>query len=306
VKSFARFIIFFTLCFLLTLVLSSLIVLMGRWIDAAARIPAVSIALIPVFWASLRACIPATIYITILLTMSYAVRRAIPFPLAFICLFILTVAASGGLYLGTVRAGRFDSLARLDTPRTLGAPGLILSQGTVSVVLLGDPGEERSPRLVAIPGQNLIYQSRPGGPGNQAPPLPAAEFRAVLPYFLQSIFMDFSIAALRYEALLDQGFVYFIAYMASVALLLCSLGFVFRLSVWPLANLFLGALAFRGILVLETFINSRETLEILNEYVEGAVPRSFLGTLILGLGAALILLYYFFSCLTRRREPLDG
>jgi hypothetical protein len=305
VKGLARLIIFFTLCFILTLVLSSLCVFAGRLLDAAIHIPALPIALIPALLGSLRACIPQTIYITVLLTLSYAARRNIPFPLAFVCLFLLVFSASGGLYLGTVRADRFDSLARTDTPRTLGSPGLILSQGNISMVLLEKPGQERGARVVSLPGQSLLYQSVPLGPGNQVLPLPQAAFRAPLPYFLQSMFLDFSLAGARYETLLTQGFHYFIAYLASVSLFLCSLGFLFRVSVWPLANVFIGVLAFRGVLAFETFINSREVLELLSEYVESGIPRPFISALIFALAAALIILYSLLARLARRRRS-DG
>jgi hypothetical protein len=301
VKGLARLILFFTLCFILTLVLSSLCIFVSRLLDAAIHIPALPIALIPALLASLRACIPQTLYITVLLTLSYAARRDIPFPLAFVCLFLLVFSASGGLYLGTVRADRFDSLARTDTPRTLGSPGLILSQGNISIVLLEKPGQERGARVVSIPGQNLLYQSIPLGPGT----LHEAAFKAPLPYFLQSILLDFSLAGARYEMLLTQGFQYFIAYLASISLFLCSLGFLFRISVWPLANVFIGALAFRGILAFETFINSREVLELLGEYVESGIPRSFISALIFALAAALIILYSLLARLARRRRS-DG
>jgi hypothetical protein len=290
---------------MLTLVLSSLCIFMGRLLDASAHIPALPLALIPAFLASLRACIPQTMYITVLLTLSYAARRNIPFPLTLVCLFLLVFSVSGGLYLGTVRAGRFDSLARTDTPRTLGSPGLILSQGNISMVLLEKPGQERGARVVSIPGQSLLYQKLPLGPGNQVLPLPSAAFRAPLPYFLQSILLDFSLAASRYEALVAQGFYYFIACLASISLFLCSLGFLFKISVWPLANVFIGALVFRGILALETFINSREVLELLSEYIESSIPRPLISALILALASALIILYSLLARLARRRRS-DG
>ncbi|MDR0390207.1 MAG: hypothetical protein LBH73_09055 [Spirochaetaceae bacterium] len=305
-KGVARLIIFFTLCFILTLVLSSLCIFAARLLNAASHIPALPLALIPVFLAALRGCIPAAIYITVLLGLGYAVRREVPAPLALVCLFLLTVSASGALYLGTVRAGRFDSLARIDRSRTLGAPGLILSQGDISMVLLEAPGEEKGPRVVSIPGQALLYQRLPVGPGNQALPLPSAAFKAPLPYFLQSILLDFTLADTRYGAFLEQGFHYFIAYLAAISLFLCSLGFLFKISVWPLANLFIGALVFRGILAFETFINSREVLELLGEYIESAIPRPLISALILSCAAGLILLYSLLVWLSKRRRSLDG
>lgn len=305
-KGLARLILFFTLCFIITIVLFSLCIFMDKWLDGAAHIPALSIAMLPALLASLRACIPGAVYITVLLTLSYAARRGLPFPLSLVCLFLLVVAASGALYLGTVRADRFDAMTRTDTPRTLGSPGLILSQGNISMVLLESPGQEKGARVVSIPEQGLLYQSLPVGPENQALPLPPAAFNAPLPYFLRSIFLDFSIAGARYESLLAGGFHYFIAYLASVCLFLCSLGFLFKISVWPLANVFIGALVFRGALAFETFINSREVLEILDAYIESGIPRPFVSALIFGLAAALILLYSLLARLAGRRRAADG
>ncbi|MDR1428860.1 MAG: hypothetical protein LBI85_01100 [Spirochaetaceae bacterium] len=304
-KALARLILFFTLCFGITLVLLSAGVFIDRYLDAAVHIPALPLALLPVLLSSLRACIPAAVYSTVLLTLSYAARRGIPFLLSLPCLFLLVVSASGALYLGTVRADRFDAMTRTDRPRTLGSPGLILSQRNIATVLLEDPGREQGARVVSIPGQKLLYQGLPVGPGNQAPLLPSASAKAPLPYFLQSILLDFSIAGSRYESLLAQGYHYFIAYLASIALFLCSLGFIFKISVWPLANVFTGALVFRGVLALETFINSREVLEILDDYIESGIPRPFISALVFGLAAALILLYSLLARLSRRRRA-DG
>jgi hypothetical protein len=215
---------------------------------------------------------------------------------------LLSFAASGGLCTGVLRGGRLNARAGIDTPRTLGAPGLILSRGNIDMVLLDEPANAGGPRVVAIPGQPLLYQSVPLGSGS---PLPPALFKAPKPYFLQSILLDFSLSGTRYEKLHEQGFFYFAAYLGALTLLLCSLGFVLKISAWPLANLFLGALVFRGILLLETFINSEEVLEILNEYIENIVPRPLISALILGLAAALIILYSLLAGLAKKR-PADG
>jgi hypothetical protein len=76
--------------------------------------------------------------------------------------------------------------------------------------------------------------------------------------------------------------------------------FLFGLSSWPLANLFLGAIAFRGVLSLEIFLITPETEAIIRSFLSNRVQDFLIPPLVfLGL-SALILLYTFLAFLARR------
>jgi hypothetical protein len=184
---------------------------------------------------------------------------------------------------------------------TLGYPGLMLNQQDITMILLEDPSKVDGSRVVSIPGQPLIYQEKPIGPGNTILPLPAAPFQQDLPYFLKSIMLDFSLASKQYQSLLHQGFLLFLIHTAAICFLLCSLRFVFTISRWHLANLFLGALVFRGILTLEIFLNTGEILSLIRNLTGNWLPKNYTGPIILTGMAILIILYSVLAYFARGR-----
>jgi hypothetical protein len=78
--------------------------------------------------------------------------------------------------------------------------------------------------------------------------------------------------------------------------------FVLKVSVWPLGGIFLGCLAFRGVLSLETFFNSPEMLDVFGSFLENRFPVALVVPLIFtGLGL-LIHLYTFLVYLAKRQD----
>jgi hypothetical protein len=90
-------------------------------------------------------------------------------------------------------------------------------------------------------------------------------------------------------------------YAGALIFLLVSLGFILKLSNWPLANLFLGCLAFRGVLAAETFLNSPEIQDLFAEFLENRLPLSYTVPLIFCVFGVMINLYTFLVFLARRR-----
>jgi hypothetical protein len=73
------------------------------------------------------------------------------------------------------------------------------------------------------------------------------------------------------------------------------------LSAWPLANLFLGGLAFRGVLALETFLNTPEIQDIIASFLKNIFPVSLIAPLVfLGIGI-LVCLYSFLVHLSKKQ-----
>jgi hypothetical protein len=246
---------------------------------------------------------PAALYFSMLLALSYTARRRTPVFSAVISVIVLAFVFSVGFSIGISRTGALRTFFKPVSPIQAN-PGLIVSQGENSVVLLRESSEVSGPRLVSIPGRPLIYQEVPVGPNNSILPIPAISFEDATPWFIKSIGIDFSLSARelksRFEGDDKKGsFLSFAFYAFSLILLLSSMRSLLELSQWPLANIFLGALVFRLILALETLLNTREINLLLGSFLGKRVPLAFITPLALCAGGTLVLLYTFLTGIAR-------
>jgi hypothetical protein len=309
VKNIARLVLFFSLTFAVLFVFSAAPRYLHLWMDGARLLPARPQMALPEFIAAARWALSLTVYFSLLFGLSYAARlnagllgagkRRLSAPPAMLCLFVLALAFSTGVTLGLDRLG--DMVPAPGLPRPLGGPGLLLTQGDTTIVLIRGPAESRGPRVVAMPGQSLVYQEQPLGPNNTVLSLPPVPFRDEAPWFLRSLAIDFSLTGRQFEARLGEGLVSFLMYAGALVFLLVSLGFILKLSNWPLANLFLGCLAFRGILAAETFLNSPEIQGLFASFPGNRLPLSYTVPLIFCVFGMMINLYTFLVFLARRR-----
>jgi hypothetical protein len=221
--------------------------------------------------------------------LSYSARRFLAPAAAILSIFILAGGAALGLSLGlrNLKAGGMDVPLR-SRGETLGGPGLILSRWDVAVTLLGDPGQSNGSRVISIPGRPLIYQENPVGPDNTVAP-----FRNGASALMQGLLVDAALAAEQLETRLNRGLFPFALYGGALILLLSSLRFVLDLSSWPLANLFCGALAFRGILAFQTFIDSRVIQTFIIAFFDNRIDGAIISPIIFA-GLALLILQYTF------------
>jgi hypothetical protein len=306
----ARLMLFFSLSFIIIFVFIGGISYLRLALDAARTIPVGPKVELRVFFSSLQAILPLILYVSILMGLSYTARRGIPLPLAVFSLLILAGGAALGGSLGLRRLKSvdiprlplFSSQQTQGARQTLGTPGLILSQGDTVVVVLGDPGQPNTPRAVSIPGRPLIYQEVPWGPNNTITALPPAPFRDEESYLLKGLLTDSALAAEQFETRMNEGLIPFAIYGGALIFLLVSLRFVLDLSSWPLANFFLGALVFRGILAFQTFLDSQSVQDIVHGFLAEWVDISLLSPVIFGILALLIFLYTFLVNLSRSTE----
>lgn len=311
-KNLARLTLFFTLTFILLFLSAAALRFLHIRIDGVRLLPPQPRMLLPDGLSAARWALPLTFYASLLAGLSYAsrlnsgligrMRKPLAAPWVILCLFILSIALGGGISLGMARLETMDPAPAMVRP--LGGPGLLLTQGDTSIVLLREPGESRGPRTVAIPGRPLLYQAQPAGPNNSIPSLPPVPFRVESAGFLQSIAIDVSLAGRYLESRRQGGRDSFFTYLGALAFLLVSLGFIQKLSYWPLANLFLGCLAFRGILAAETFLNSPEIQGLAASFLGDrfSLPLSWVTPLIFCLFGVLINLYAFLVFLAKRQS----
>jgi len=247
---------------------------------------------------------PSVIYISVLLALSYTVRKKMPIPMAIICIWVLGAAFTVGASIGINRIEALRPAIR-SVASVYGRPGLMLSRSDNTMILLRESSVVRGPRVVSIPGQPLIYQEVPVGPNNTILGLPALPFTEDVPWFIESLGIDFNLSAKEFESRLDDDFSTFAVYAFSLILLLGSLRFIFELSQWPLANLFLGALVFRFILSLEIFLNSSHINGLIVAFFKNKVLSSMITPLVFCALSVLIIFYTLMASLARSRRSDD-
>ncbi|MDR0598174.1 MAG: hypothetical protein LBG14_06680 [Treponema sp.] len=307
-SNIARLALFFSVFFIISFALAGVFEYIRLAVDAAAAIPAAPPAQLGQFSGELRKIVPLILYCAILMGLSYSARRGIALPAAILSIFILAGGAALGLSLGlrNLGAGSVDAPLRSGgETKTLGGPGLILSRWDVTVALLGDPGKGEGSRVISIPGRPLIYQETPSGPDNAV-----VLFRDGDSPLIRGLLVDSALVAEQFETRLNRGLLPFALYGGAIILLLSSLRFVLDLSSWPLANLFCGALAFRGILAFQTFLDSRDVQAFIIAFFDRRIDGAIISPVIFTGLALLILLYTFLASLakseSRIRAPRQG
>jgi hypothetical protein len=251
-----------------------------------------------------RWALSLAIYGGILLGLSYAVRREVFAPVAIVCVAALTIGFTFGI--GQLLED-WENVPPAKIPaKPLGKPGLILSNnvrpaGTVLILLEGSVKPDGS-RVVATPGKPLLYQEKFAGKDLSLLSLPPAPFSDNCPWFLKSLAIDLRLNAENVRQNIKAGLLPFLMYAGTLVFLLCSLMFILKFSAWPLANLFLGCLVFRGILALELFFRTPEMQDTFGSFTQNRLPLSWTVPLIFCIVGLLAYLYSFLVYLLKRQN----
>ncbi|MDR2404370.1 MAG: hypothetical protein LBD78_10120 [Spirochaetaceae bacterium] len=290
-KNIARLVLFFSITFVSIFLAAAAARYINLWIDALRMIPARTSRPLTALFDALQWALPGAVYGSLLLSLGYAARQGVPIPRTMACLFLLGVLFTAGMALGLVRIRGAGAVPATEAHASLGEPGLILFRGDTAIVLLDESGKELGSRVVALPGRSLVYQELPIGSDNRAISLPPAPFREQPVNFITTVRIDLALVAEQFDSRLGEGLIPFAVYVAALMFLLVSLRVFLDLSVWPLANLLLGALMFRVVLALETLMDSREILSFIAPFLGKWIDPAFMSPLLFsGLGL-LIMLY---------------
>ncbi|MDR0602173.1 MAG: hypothetical protein LBG42_07290 [Treponema sp.] len=295
--------LFFSCFFIIVFVLSALTRYFHIRIEAVRLLPLRPETALPEFIAAACWAAPFALYFSLLFALSFAARNRISAPVSIIFLVLLAGGFGFAVFAGMERGGFVPAVR--DMGKSLGGPGLVLSQQDNTIVLIRGPAPERGPRAVSIPGRPLIYQEEPVGPDNTALALPPISFGGGTPWFLKNAAIDFSLAGERLKSRFAAGPVPFFVYLVPLVFLLVSLGFVFRPGRWPLANLLFGALVFRGILAAETFVNSPEVQNVFGSLLGNRIALPFAVPLLFTALAVLVNLYTFLVFVARKSGEED-
>jgi hypothetical protein len=303
-KNFALLALAFTVCFIAVFAAAALLNFLDLWVEAVKTVPFRQ-GLGADFTASGLKALPAALYIAVLLTLSYTARRKMPVPLSIIGIFVLSFGFVLGFTLGIGHLGNVN-LPPPAFKTVKGEPGLILSRGDTSMILLKGSDVSGGPRAAVIPGRPLIYQETPLGPDRAALSLPSLPFRTDNTWFISSIAIDFDLVSREFKDRLGQSLFLFCMYAGALVFFLSSLRFLLDLSQWPLANLFFGALVFRGVLALDTFLDTPETKEFLKSFLGERLLGPVLTPLVFCVLGTLILVYTLLVNLAGGKEKVDA
>ncbi|MDR1399843.1 MAG: hypothetical protein LBJ41_07975 [Treponema sp.] len=242
-------------------------------------------------WRSL----PLSVYITMLFGLSYCAQYKFPIFLSIIHMVVLSLLWIGffSLILSVIQRG---SPWPTETSHHLGGVGLITVDGDQSQVLLQVP-DLSGMQVIAPPNSPLMYEDTQVGLG-----VPSVFFRNDTMYFImERILGNFTHAGEQCGVRLRESFLSFFLYILALVFCLSTLRFVFDASSWPLANLFLGALLFWGVLKLETLLDSEQARTFISAINGEAFPMFLVVPLALFiLGLVFLLLSFGNSSLKKR------
>jgi hypothetical protein len=299
VKNFAKLVLLFSLSFIIIFLVTTgfrFLALKVEWAKILPAKPETSLTLIltAAHWA-----LSLTLFSSILFTFNYAARKSFFAPMAIASIVGLSLCFAFG---ATLALDKWEAVPPATSAGIhMGDRGLVLSnsinRNETAVVLLNGTFEPLGPRVVAVPEQSMLYYES-AGEGFDLPPVP---FGDDTPWFLKSVSIDIRLNAEMFQKLYTQGIFPFFIYAGSLVFILCALGYMIRFSAWPLANLFIGILAFRGVLACATFFNTPEAQEIMSSFLKDSIPVSLAVPLIFIAVGFLVCLYSVLIYIIRRK-----
>ena len=304
VRNLAKLALFFSLSFAVIFLAAMGIRYLSLRVEWARNLPQKPETFLTIIIAAAHWALSLAMYASILLALSYAARRRYFAPMTVLCVMILSMCFNFGISFALYH-WEFVPPAKTSV-KQLGENGLILSntlnRNETAVVLLKGTAEPFGPRVTAMPDRPLFFQESTANTNINLPPIPFVDNS---PWFMKSLSIDIRLSEEQLQRRFDEGYRPYFIYAGALIFLLSSLGFAIKVSVWPLANLFLGALAFRGILAIETFFNSPEMRDLFDTFFKGLIPTAMAVPLIF-FGFGLLVHSYSILIFIAKRRDDDG
>jgi len=303
-RNLAKLSILFSLTFLIIFLAAAGIRFLGLRVEWAKNLPPKPETTLTLLVSAAHWALSLTMHLTILLSLSYGARRKYFAPMVVICVTVLSLIFNFGVSTALYQLQNVPSAVA--SVKQVGENGLILSnnlnRNETAVILLKGPAEPFGSRVVAIPDKPLQFIESMSNKNLDLPPVP---FGDDTPWFLRSVSLDIKISEAQVYKRFTEGLHSYFIYAGALIFLLSSLGFAIKFSVWPLADLFLGALAFRGILAIETFLNTPEMQEIIGSFLGNKFPVSLAVPAAFFTFGLLINVYAILVFIIRRRNTDD-
>jgi hypothetical protein len=257
-------------------------------------------------WSSL----PPVIYLVILIGLSYSARRGIGILLSFICVCVISLVWLTLFTLMFSTAYKVVDLLSNNTPLYLGESGLIMEHEDNVIVLVGGLTDPDRGQVVAKTGEPLRYESENDAISsaslrNETESAPLIFFRHDSVQLLGNIQFYFERVSQQLNTRLNESLLSFYVYTASIIFCLCCLRFVFNLSTWPLANIFLGAILFRGVLGVGNLFEQDIVRSLFLRFWVDGVPVSILEPALFCVLGLLFTLAAGIAFLIKKRWKVD-
>ncbi|MCL2209425.1 MAG: hypothetical protein FWC19_04565 [Treponema sp.] len=303
-KNFAKQTILFCISFLIIFLTAVLFRFLALRVGWAMNLPPKPETTLTLLITSAHWALSLALFFSILFSLCYSARQEYSALMTVFTIMGLSLVFCLGI---SFLLDNWKSVPPAQSPGIpLGGKGLMLSnslhRNETVVVLLNGASQPLGPRVTALPGQPMIYLESV----NAGFDLPSIPFRDDTPWFLKSLSIDIRLNAGMFQEKYSKSLLSFLIYAGSLIFLLCSLGNVIKFSAWPLANLFLGILAFRGILSFCSFINTPEMQEIISSFVKGIIPLDFAVPFMFLSAGLLLHLYSFLIFIIKRRSGNDA
>jgi len=304
VRKLAKLALFFSLSFTIILLIAAGMRLLSFRLEWARTLSWQPEPILIELINAARWAVSFGLYGGILLSISYCVRKKVFVPIAVLCIGLLAFAFTYG---ASFVLDNWENVSLENKPvQPLGGPGLILTSSnrptSTVIILLEGPDEQIGPRVVVNPDQPMQFFPGYSGAAPSSVSLPPVSFSDANPWLLESLLIDIRLNAENLQQLYKRETSLFLIYTGALIFILCSLSFIMKISAWPLANLFLGCLAFRGILALETFLNSPEIQNTFDSFLQNRLPLVMAVPVIFcGIGT-LVYLYSFLIFLVKRQS----
>jgi len=303
-RGFAKLSILFTITFLIFFILAAGIRFLGLRVQWAQSLPLKPETSLTLLIAASHWALSLAMHVTILLSLSYGARREYFPPMVVITVTVLSLIFHFGISTALYQWKNVPPAVTAVKP--VGTKGLILSnnlnRNETAVILLNGPAEPLGPRVTAIPDQPLQFIESTPNVNLDLPPIP---FGDDTPWFIKSLSIDLKLSEAQTFKRYTEGIHSYFIYAGALIFLLSSLGFAIKFSVWPLADLFLGALAFRGVLAVETFLNTPEMQEIIGSFLGNTLPASMAVPVVFFSFGLLINVYAILVYIIKRRNTDD-
>ena len=302
-RTAARLTIAFIAAFSFFLAAGTSVSVMRSWLEAAQAVPAItSFPLASKIFDSVSGAVPLAVFGALLLTIPLTARRVSGLMITGLTLFVLSGAAFFSLTYGVQSFSEAAKTANETVPiRSLGTAGLVVNTPAETIAFAGASAVAISSKdtLRVIPSGNAnAVISRAG----TIPPLGSSldDNKTIA-----ALTGDFQGCARRLETYSEAGWDKLLAYSCALALLLSSFCALAGATRWPLADLALCALGFRGILIFEDIISSGSVLRFA-QGVSAGLPEPFIVPIILGACGVFIFMVGVILRLTRGRMESHG
>jgi len=316
-RNFARLILYFSLTFIILFAAVTGLKYISSQVDWAKSLPLKPETPLTLLITAAHWALAFTLFASIILTINYIVRREY-FPLiSILSVMVLSIVFSYGIsfslnLMKSVPPKQIEPAAALQKDMNsdpagipLGDKGLILSNSlsryVTSIILLEGTANPYGPRVIAIPGQPLTYSQAVHSADTELklPPIP---FVDNTPWFLKSLDIDIRLNAEMFQKKFSEGILSYLIYVGSFIFILCSLGYLIKFSAWPLANLFLAMIVFRGVISLGTFLNASEIQDVIGIFLNNKLLTSFAIPLLFAGFGVLVYIYTMLTAAAKRNN----